>query len=242
MDTSITLTTCSSIGNLVLDGSASFDPEGFSIAYLWTFLSGPNAGNAYINESRTSRPAITKLRAGQYNIELTVTDPGKLYAKDTVMINVIGSTANGYDLDITMNGTFQFDNNYEDCYYCYNPCCYYDICSINNATGSFSPIGNLLFYIYELADTAATSNPHYSYFGLYSPNSDQSAYGTISVNFKKVFQSGGGSFNGTLTPTSGSALNCDPNIFKNLVPLTVTGTLNTTTNIITLNIKGKIYF
>jgi len=41
---------------------------------------------------------------------------------------------------------------------------------------------------------------------------------------------------------NGSALVCDPNVLKNLTPLTVTGTMNTTANTITLNIKGKVYF
>jgi K319L-like, PKD domain len=241
-DTSITLASCISIGNLVLDGSASFDPDSSSIAYLWTFLSAPNLSNANISQSKTSRPTVSKLRAGQYNIELTVTDPGRLYAKDTVTINVIGSTANGYDLDLTINGTFHFGNNYEECYYCYNPCCYYDLSYVEYGSGSFSPIGAIGFYAYEEADTATASDGHNTYFGLFTANNDVSVYGNSSINFKKVFQSGGGSFNGTFTPTAGSAINCDPNIFKNLAPLTVTGTLNATTNIITLNIKGKIYF
>jgi hypothetical protein len=241
-DTSITLASCISIGNLVLDGNASFDPEGSSIVYLWTFLPGPNSGTANISESKTSRPTVSKLRAGQYDIELTVTDPGGLHAKDTVTINVISSTANGYDLDLTINGSFHFEDNYADCYYCYSPCCYYDLSSVNYGTGSFSPIGTIGFYAYEESDTATVGDAHNTYFGLSTTNNDVSVYGTSSINLKKVFQSGGGSFNGTFTPTAGSALNCDPNIFKNLAPLTVAGTMNTTSNMITLNIKGKIYF
>jgi hypothetical protein len=240
-DTSITLATCSSTANFSLDGSGSFDPDNSSIVYLWKFLL--NQFNANLSDNKSARPAVLNLRAGQYNIELTVTDPAGLFAKDTVTVDVISSTANGYDLDITINGVYHFQNNYEDCYYCYNPCCYYDLSYIEYATGSLPPIGMFNFYAYEEADTATANDGHYTHFGLYTGgNNGPSAYGTSSINLKKVYQSGGGSFNGTFTPTNGSALSCDPNIFKNLAPLTVTGTMNTTTNIITLNIKGKIYF
>ena len=241
-DTSINLAACSSTLNLLLDGSASFDPDSSYVTYLWKFLSVQNS-NSGIIDNTTARPAIYNLKAGEYKIELTVTDPGGLFAKDTLTVNVIGSTVNGHDLDINIIGIFRFQNNAEDCYYC-GPCCYYDYSFLDNATGSFPPIGTINVYAYEEADTATASDVHYTYFGLYASNNNNngSAYGTSSINFKKVYQSGGGSFNGTFTPTNGSALNCDPNIFKNLVPLTVTGTMNTTTNIITLNIKGKIYF
>ena len=242
MDTSITLASCNSSGNLVLDGSASFDPEGSSIAYLWTFISGANVGNANLSDNKSPRPAVLYLKPGQYKIELIVTDARGVSAKDTVTVNVIGSTVNGYDLDLTINGSYHFDNNYEDCYY-YYPCIYYDLSYINNATGSLSSLGTINFYGYEDADTATASDVHNTTFGLYSGgNNGPSVYGTASINFKKLYQSGGGSFTGTFTPSNGSALNCDPNIFRNITPLSVIGTLNATTNTITLNIKGKIYF
>jgi len=41
---------------------------------------------------------------------------------------------------------------------------------------------------------------------------------------------------------NGSALVCDPIVLKNLTPLTVTGSMDTTANTITLKIKGKVYF
>jgi hypothetical protein len=245
-DTSITLASCGSTGYVMLDGTASFDPDNnySSLAYSWTFISVQNISNGNIISPKGAQPAISNLKAGQYNIELTVTDPGGLFSKDTVTVDVIGSTAKGYDLDITINGDYRFQNNYEDCYYYYyTPCYFYDLSNIEHATGSFSPIGTINFYAYEQADTATASDGHDTHFGLHTGNNNNvSVYGTSSINLKKVYQSGGGSFNGTFTPTDGSAINCDPNIFKNLAPLTVTGTLNATTNIITLNIKGKIYF
>jgi len=241
-DTSITLASCGSTGYLILDGTASFDPDNYysSISYSWKFLSGQNISNATMNSPKGAHPTISNLRAGQYNIELTVTDPGGLFAKDTVTVDVIGSTAKEYDLDITINGSYQFYNNYEDCYY-YNPCHYYDLSFIDHATGSFSPIGTFSFYAYEEADSVTANDGHYTSFGLHTSN-NVSVYGTSSINLKKVYQSGGGSFNGTFTPTDGSASSCDPNTFKNLAPLTVTGTMNATTYTVTLNIKGKIYF
>ena len=239
-DTSIALAACGSMVNLSLDGSASFDPDSSSIFYLWKFLSVQNS-NSGIVDYTTARPALYNLKAGQYKIELTVTDAGGLFSRDTITVTVIASTVNGHDLDVNINGIFRFQNNFEDCYYC-SPCCYYDYSYLDNATGSFPAIGTFSLYAYEEADSATASEVHTTYFGLYTNNNNGSVYGTSSINLKKVYQSGGGSFNGTFTPTNGSALNCDPNIFKNLAPLTVTGNLNTTTNSITLNIKGKIYF
>ena len=242
-DTSITLANCGTTGFLLLDGTASFDPDNYysSLVYLWKLLSVQNISNANIANPKVAQTAISNLKAGQYNIELTVTDPGGLFAKDTVTVDVIGSTVNGYDLDITINGNYRFQNNYEDCYY-YSPCRYYDLSYTEQATGSFSPIGTINFYAYEEADTATASDGHYTSFGLYNNSNSVAVYGTSSINLKKVYQSGGGSFGGTFTPMDGSALNCDPNIFKNLAPLTVTGTMNLQTYTITLNIKGKIYF
>jgi len=241
-DTTITLASCGFVGTIELDGSSSSDPDNSPLTYLWKVVFATNNRNITATGIRTPRPIFSNLIAGEYDIELTVIDPGGLFSKDTVTINAIRSTVNEYDLDITINGSYHFANNYEDCYYYYTPCNYYDLSSIDHATGSFSPIGTMNFYGYEEADTATANYAHYTRFGLYTGNNNVSVYGTSSINLKKIYQSGGGSFNGTFTPDNGSAINCDPNIFKNLAPLTVTGTLDTTTSIITLNIKGKIYF
>jgi len=243
-DTTITLASCGSTGTIGLDGSTSSDPDNSPLAFLWRVLFAPN-NNFISTNMRSAHPIFSNLRAGEYDIELTVADPAGLTAKDTVSMYVFGSTGNGDNLDITINGSFHFEDNYADCYYCYNPCCFYDLSYVVNATGYFSPIGNFNFYGYEEADTATTSGSHSTYFGLYVSINNanaESVYGTSSVNLKKVFQGGGGSISGIFTPTDGSALVCDPNVLKNLTPLTVTGTMDTTAKTITLKIKGKVYF
>lgn len=236
-DISTKLASCSSKGSADLDGSASSDPDNNPLSYTWTKISGPS--NYTINPLYTAKAKVVNLLAGQYAFELTVKDPGGLTAKDTVVVNVEGASPPEYDLDITINGTFHFDDNYQDCYY-YTPCHYYDATNIDGV-GSFAPIGQFNFYGYEQADTAAASDVHSTYLGLYN-NNGASVYGTSSVNFKKLIQSGGGSFSGTFTVTDGSAKDCNQNIFNNLVPLTITGTLDKTANTVSLTIKGKVYF
>src|SRR5262245_33229330 len=237
-DTSIRLPSCGATGSIMLDGKASSDPENSALSYSWKVIFAPN--NRYrISNFRTAQLVISNMTAGEFDLELTVTDPFGLTARDTVVVVVsfVASVGNQYDFDITINGSFHFQDNYSDCYYCY-PCCYMDLSSIYDAAGNFPPIGDFYFYAYENADSATTSNSHNTHFGLYTYNNDISVNGTTSINLKKVFQSGGGAFNGTFTPMGGSALNCDASALINLAPLTDTGTLDTTAHSITLNIKG----
>ena len=117
-DITLTLTSCGSTVTIKLDGTASSDPEGSALIYSWAIMPGPNSNRIDIRNPKSSQPTISVPLAGQFYIELTVTDLGGLYAKDIVMIKVIGATPTEYNLDITFNGMFQFDDNYEDCYYC----------------------------------------------------------------------------------------------------------------------------
>jgi hypothetical protein len=170
------------------------------------------------------------LFAGQYAFELTVLSDGGLSSKDTVAVLVTGSpTPAEYNLDVTINGSFSFINNAEYCFD-YGPwgyvCFYRDLTSIG---GSFnlSPLGLIILGNYEYTDTA-TNSIYASHMSLSCSNCIPSQYlsGICSINFKQLFQQGGGSFNGTFKIESGSAANnCDPNIFTNLNPLIVTGGL-----------------
>ncbi len=244
-DTTITLESCSSTGAIMLDGTASFDPDNnFAFKYSWAILSSPANSQLITTGMQTAGPMISNLTAGKYDFLLVVADLGGLSAKDTVTVNVIGSTIKEYDFDMSITNPFQFVNNYTDCYYnyfYYGPCSYYDFTQIDER-GTFLPLGGIKFYCYEQADTATTSSIHTTNFGLYTSGNTFSVNGTSSVNFKQVYQMGGGPFNGTFTPVKGSALGCDPNIFKNLTPLAVAGTMDTTSRSVTLSIRGKIYF
>ena len=59
--------------------------------------------------------------------------------------------------------------------------------------------------------------------------------------FKPVIEKGGGNFDGVLKVTHGSAMECNQEIYDGLPPLMVTGSLDTSSHSITVNIKGKTY-
>jgi hypothetical protein len=72
--------------NILLDGSASNDPDNNISNYLWTKISGPASFN--IVNANTSQTQVSNLIEGIYQFELKVTDAGGLVAKDTVNITV----------------------------------------------------------------------------------------------------------------------------------------------------------
>jgi hypothetical protein len=73
--------------SVLLDGSASLDPDGTINEWKWTKLSGPPSSPFY--DSRQSKPIVKKLQAGIYHFELMVKDNGGLSSIDTVQITVI---------------------------------------------------------------------------------------------------------------------------------------------------------
>jgi hypothetical protein len=235
-DKNVTLTSCSSSTFVDLDGSSSSDPDNNISSYLWTKISGPSAV-LYNSTSATAR--MKNIVPGQYAVELKVTDGEGLSSKDTVLINVTGPGVE-YDFDVTINTSYDFYDNYKDCYY-YIPCSYYDLVAIQG-TPNFPPIGQLNFYISEYSDTAISSNSQSVNMNFYSSNGNSTVSGICSISFKQLIEQGGGSFNGTFKVDGGSAQACNEHIFDNLAPLAVTGSLDTTTQAINIKIKGKIYF
>jgi hypothetical protein len=78
-------------GSLVtLDGSASRDPDGDAMTFVWTQLSGPPVMLSTPNEAKTSFTAPSNLQAGDITIsfKLTVADSSGLSNFDTVSILV----------------------------------------------------------------------------------------------------------------------------------------------------------
>jgi hypothetical protein len=82
LDQVITLPTDS----VLLDGSASNDPDGTISEWLWQKISGPASFS--INNSSVYDAAVKNLVKGIYQIELRVKDNGGLFSKDTVQIIV----------------------------------------------------------------------------------------------------------------------------------------------------------
>lgn len=81
---------------VVLEGSASYDPENNALAYQWTKIEGPLSGNMITPNAVQN--TVLNLSAGIYQFELKVTDNGQLVDRDTVIIkvNVFTSTGNQF--------------------------------------------------------------------------------------------------------------------------------------------------
>jgi hypothetical protein len=237
-DQSFTLLSCNSRTVAVLNGSGSTDTDNNITGYNWNKISGPGGYVLIKLSSGTAR--VENLLPGEYAFELTVIDAGNLSSRDTMLISVKRPEIKEYDLDITFNGTFIFVDNDKDCYYI--PCSYYDFTEAKGA-GIFPPLGEFNLYFSEYADTAASAYASTSNIYIDQGNfNTRSLYGTSTVNLKKLYQQGGGSFSGTFKVEGGSAKNCDPNLFTSLPPLTLTGNLDTVAKKATVRIKGKAFF
>ncbi len=71
---------------VVLNGSASSDPDGTITKYNWVTISGP--GSITISNSNTATPTVQGLMTGVYIFELTVTDNSGATAIDQVSVIV----------------------------------------------------------------------------------------------------------------------------------------------------------
>jgi hypothetical protein len=248
-DTTIVLASCDTTALVILDGSGSTDASNKIVSYSWIAIDSPKL---YFSGYFAPKVRIN-LPEGVYSFQLTVTDSLGLSSKDTVLISVVPPKPSAYNLDIDLNGAFNFTDNYGNC----PPICYYQHCNCalyfdsTNAvgTGSFTPIGKFAFYVDETADTALNSDNHTTSFGLYSAGDKESLYGVLSVNFKKLIENGGGAFTGLLSIYKGSAQGCNASIFSGLDPLTATGTITITgkngdyvTGTVSMNLKGQTYF
>ena len=85
------------IDSIVLDGSASSDPDNDLISYGWTKISGPSSFS--IANSNIAKPQVNNLVSGTYQFELKVTDPYGLFAIDTVQITVNNAVTNSCSVD-----------------------------------------------------------------------------------------------------------------------------------------------
>lgn len=84
-DQNLTLPTDST----TLDGSASTDPDGTIVSYVWTFVSGPTN----VDPDDLVNPSISGLVEGTYVFQLTVTDNDG--ATDTDIVSIIVSSGGG---------------------------------------------------------------------------------------------------------------------------------------------------
>ena len=79
--------------SILLDGSASSDPDGDALTYLWTFESVPEGSELNDTSIKAATAAIAAFQAdveGSYMVTLEVSD-GNFVVTDTVEITVGGS-------------------------------------------------------------------------------------------------------------------------------------------------------
>lgn len=81
-DTTLTLPA----NGAILDGKASYDPDGTITAYRWAKIEGPSA--FLIDDPAAATTGVQNLFPGVYRFELAVTDNDGLTAKDTVQVTV----------------------------------------------------------------------------------------------------------------------------------------------------------
>ena len=77
------------VGQLLLSGAASADPDGSITAYAWTQVSGPS--DATLSGTDTTELVVTDLQEGVYVFELQVTDDQEASASDQVEVTVVPS-------------------------------------------------------------------------------------------------------------------------------------------------------
>ena len=148
--------------SVIVDGSASADPDGSIVVWLWTKLSGPSLFS--INDPSSLRTLVKSLRAGVYSFELTVTDNKGFSDRDTMLVIVVDPTQPnrppiadaGPDQTIILpvngtqlNGTFSNDPDNNIIAYSWTKVSGPSGHVLSNAASVQSMVTNLVFGIYR---------------------------------------------------------------------------------------------
>lgn len=77
----------------VVDGTASFDPDGeYPLSFSWSLVSVPAGSNAVLLDSMESNASITPDLEGDYQLDLVVTDAnGNVSATDSVLVSTFNT-------------------------------------------------------------------------------------------------------------------------------------------------------
>jgi hypothetical protein len=95
-----------------LDGTASTDPAGLPLMYLWSFTSRPTGSTATLSSTTAAKPTFVADKSGTYNIQLVVSDTNSSSAASTVTISTMNSppVANaGPNQTVSTGTTVQLD-------------------------------------------------------------------------------------------------------------------------------------
>ncbi len=95
--------------SLALDGSKSSDPDGTISGYAWSQVSGPST--ATFSSKTSATPTVSKLVAGQYIFQLTVTDNSGATATAQVKITVSPAANQPPSANAGSNQTITLPNN-----------------------------------------------------------------------------------------------------------------------------------
>lgn len=98
------------VDSVLLDGSASYDPDGQIIFYEWRKITGP-ASFQLIN-STAAKTMVKNLIEGNYLFELKAADNVGSFTKDTVQISVLPPSPSDkeYNIDLTWYVEQDFDD------------------------------------------------------------------------------------------------------------------------------------
>lgn len=101
------------VGSVVhLDGSGSWDDDGDVLDYTWSFRTRPTGSIADFTDANAPRPKFTLDVAGEYQIDLTVTDGAGLTSTDSITVSTINTApyANaGVDQVVAVGATVRLD-------------------------------------------------------------------------------------------------------------------------------------
>lgn len=80
---------------VALDGSGSVDPEGDSLAFIWTLSSRPGGSAAALVDATAVTPSFVADIAGDYEVSLTVSDGTTYSAADIVRVRASDPSSGG---------------------------------------------------------------------------------------------------------------------------------------------------
>lgn len=116
---------------VILNGSASYDPDGTIKTYNWVTISGP--GSITINNSNTATPSVIGLQTGIYTFQLTVTDNSGASTSDQMFVTVLPQVVLPNQSPVANAGTNQTITS--------------PVSSVSlNGTSSFDPDGTITAY------------------------------------------------------------------------------------------------
>ncbi len=116
--------------SVILNGSASYDPDGTIVSYSWVLVSG--LGSVIISNSNQVIAGISGLTPGSYTFQLTVTDNSGATSNDSVTVTV--NPANQSPVAIAGSDTTIYlpDSSFQ-----------------LNASNSYDPDGNITSYQWQ---------------------------------------------------------------------------------------------